>query len=53
MNYCLYYNFKFENDQALAVIDTGTSMLAFPKVYYNIVVQRWKEQISNPDHIDC
>jgi hypothetical protein len=30
---------SFEDNGALAVIDTGTSMLAVPKLYYDIIVK--------------
>lgn len=43
----------FDADQAIGVIDTGTSMMAMPHKYYQRLVQAWSKQIDNPVLLDC
>lgn len=43
----------FNADQAIGVIDTGTSMMALPHKYYMKLVQAWSKQIDNPMLLDC
>jgi len=43
----------FDHDQAVGVVDTGTSMMAMPTPYYERLVQAWQAQIDDPALLDC
>ena len=44
---------QFEDTKAFAVIDTGTSMLALPKVYLSLLINSWKRDMPDDVPFDC
>ena len=44
---------QFADNTAFAVIDTGTSMLALPKVYLNLLINMWKRDLPDNVPFDC
>lgn len=40
-------------DISIAVIDTGTSMMAIPLEDYNLLIQIWEQEIDNKDEFVC
>ena len=40
-------------DGSIAVIDTGTSMLAVPHEDYDMLTSIWEHEINNPNEFIC
>ena len=43
----------FNDYQAYAVVDTGTSMLCLPKVYFGLLMARWRASLPPSMPLDC
>ena len=43
----------FADHQAYAVVDTGTSMLCLPKVYFSLMMANWRASLPSTIPLDC
>jgi len=49
----LSHGITLNQEDSIAVVDTGTSMMAIPFKDYNILTQMWQTQINNKDEFVC
>lgn len=40
-------------DQSIAVVDTGTSMMAIPLEDYNLLIAKWEKEITSANEFVC
>jgi hypothetical protein len=45
--------FTYQADQSIAVVDTGTSMMAIPLEDYNLLIKMWEKEIGNKNEFVC